>query len=236
MSIVAMMAGVLLAQQGAPASPQKLPLAERIAHTVPGEVSRVSECARRPGSARLHGALQRDGSRHEPVLPAPGHHPAEERHRRALPQSVRRDVRHLRRRSAVHDRRPHVGAERTGRRARPHGALARHLQPHRQAGAVDEHQRVGAQGRLRRVRPERRPRGCRARSHPDVHDDAARSGVAAARCGPCSRPQPRAPCSIAARCRRRCFAGRGRTSIISCSRPAARPRRRRIRRSASSTT
>ncbi len=37
MSIVAMTAGVLLAQQGAPASPQKLPLAERISHTVPGK-------------------------------------------------------------------------------------------------------------------------------------------------------------------------------------------------------
>src|SRR5687767_5217898 len=37
LSIVAMMAGGLLAQQGAPASPQKLPLAERIAHTVPGK-------------------------------------------------------------------------------------------------------------------------------------------------------------------------------------------------------
>src|SRR5688572_14554864 len=37
MSIVAMTAGALLAQQGAPASPQKLPLAERISHTVPGK-------------------------------------------------------------------------------------------------------------------------------------------------------------------------------------------------------
>ena len=35
MSIVAMMAGALLAQQGAPANAQKLPLAERIAHTTP---------------------------------------------------------------------------------------------------------------------------------------------------------------------------------------------------------
>jgi mannose-6-phosphate isomerase-like protein (cupin superfamily) len=37
LSIVAMTAGALLAQQGAPASPQKLPLAERIAHTAPGK-------------------------------------------------------------------------------------------------------------------------------------------------------------------------------------------------------
>jgi mannose-6-phosphate isomerase-like protein (cupin superfamily) len=35
MSIVAMMAGVMLAQQAAPAGTQKLPLAERIAHTTP---------------------------------------------------------------------------------------------------------------------------------------------------------------------------------------------------------
>ena len=71
-------------------------------------------------------------------------------------------------------------AEGTRGRARPHGALARDLQPHRQAGAVDEHQRVGAQGRLRRVRSRRRPRRCAARSDPDVHDDAARPGAAAA--------------------------------------------------------
>ena len=37
LSIVTMTAGALLAQQAAPASPQKLPLAERIAHTVPGK-------------------------------------------------------------------------------------------------------------------------------------------------------------------------------------------------------
>ena len=37
LSIVAMMAGVLLAQQAAPASPQKLPLAGRISHTEPGK-------------------------------------------------------------------------------------------------------------------------------------------------------------------------------------------------------
>jgi mannose-6-phosphate isomerase-like protein (cupin superfamily) len=37
LSIVAMMAGGLLAQQGAPARSQKLPLAERIAHTVPAK-------------------------------------------------------------------------------------------------------------------------------------------------------------------------------------------------------
>src|SRR5689334_25346249 len=36
-SIVAVMAGGLLAQQGAPANPQTLPLAERIAHTVPAK-------------------------------------------------------------------------------------------------------------------------------------------------------------------------------------------------------
>jgi mannose-6-phosphate isomerase-like protein (cupin superfamily) len=37
MSIVAVMVGALLAQQAAPAGPQALPLAERIAHTVPGK-------------------------------------------------------------------------------------------------------------------------------------------------------------------------------------------------------
>jgi mannose-6-phosphate isomerase-like protein (cupin superfamily) len=36
-SIVAMIAGVLLAQQGAPATPQTLPLAQRIAHTEPSK-------------------------------------------------------------------------------------------------------------------------------------------------------------------------------------------------------
>jgi mannose-6-phosphate isomerase-like protein (cupin superfamily) len=37
LSIVAMMAGVMLAQQSAPANPQALPLAERIAHTEPAK-------------------------------------------------------------------------------------------------------------------------------------------------------------------------------------------------------
>ena len=37
LSIVAMMAGALIAEQAAPAASQKLPLAERIAHTVPGK-------------------------------------------------------------------------------------------------------------------------------------------------------------------------------------------------------
>jgi mannose-6-phosphate isomerase-like protein (cupin superfamily) len=46
MSIVAMMAGALLAQQAAPASPQKVALAERIAHTVPGKYR---------ASPRVHG-------------------------------------------------------------------------------------------------------------------------------------------------------------------------------------
>ena len=46
MSIVAMMAGALLAQQGAPAGPQKMALAERIAHTVPGKYR---------ASPRVHG-------------------------------------------------------------------------------------------------------------------------------------------------------------------------------------
>jgi mannose-6-phosphate isomerase-like protein (cupin superfamily) len=46
MSIVAMMAGALLAQQAAPASPQKLTLAERISHTEP---------AKYRASPRVHG-------------------------------------------------------------------------------------------------------------------------------------------------------------------------------------
>jgi mannose-6-phosphate isomerase-like protein (cupin superfamily) len=45
-SIVAMMAGALLAQQAAPASPQKLPLAQRISHTEPGKYR---------ASPRVHG-------------------------------------------------------------------------------------------------------------------------------------------------------------------------------------
>src|SRR5688572_8755044 len=46
MSIVAMMAGALIAEQAGPANPQKLPLAERIAHTEPSKYR---------ASPRVHG-------------------------------------------------------------------------------------------------------------------------------------------------------------------------------------
>ena len=86
-------------------------------------------------------ALQRRRDRREPAVPASRRDPAEVGHRPALSQLLRGDVRHPRRRGAVHGRRPHLDAERPGRRAGAHGARARHLQRHRQAGAVAEHQR-----------------------------------------------------------------------------------------------
>ena len=108
-SALALIAGVSLAHsrrrraRSADAAARRADRAHRAV-----EVSPLAERARRPGAAELHGSLQRDVARHEPVFPASRHHPAEERHRRAFSQPVRRDVRHLRRRSAVHDRRPHV--------------------------------------------------------------------------------------------------------------------------------
>ena len=226
--------GVSLAQQGPPASPQNLPLAERIAHTTPEKYRPSPSVHGGPGQLDYMGLFNATSLDTNLYLPASRHHPAEERHRRAFPQPVRRDVRHLRRRSAVHDRRSHVGAEGTSRRADRMGSIARDLQPHRQADPVDEHQRVGEERRVRRVRSERWARRCGAGSDSDVHDDAAGPGAAAARrraaCGQGDRAVP------------------ARASAVGVSRAvgvrrsprararAARPLRRRIRRSASSTT
>ena len=131
------------------------PLAQRIVHTDPVEVPAFEGGPRRRRPIGLHGPVRRPQPRHQPVLSASRRHPAEERDRRALPQSMRGDVRHLRRRGAVHHRRPHSRAERTRRRAVPHGPLPRHLQRHRQAGAMDEHQRLRDEGHVRRLQSGR---------------------------------------------------------------------------------
>ena len=108
--------------------------------------------ARQRRRHELHDAVAGQRAADQSVFPAslPDH--ARRRRRPSLPQHDRRDVRHLRRRSRIHGRRPHVAAEGHGRRTRAHGAFARDLQPGKDAGRVHEHQRLGGQGQVRRVR------------------------------------------------------------------------------------
>ena len=142
------------------------------------EVPTVQSGPRWSRPTGLHGPVRCSQPRHQPLFPASRRDSAEERHRRPLSQSVRGDVRHLRRRGAVHHRRADFVVEGTGRRALPDGTLARHLQSHRQAGAVDEHQRLRDEGHVRRLRSRRCPRGRAARSDPGLHDHAAGSRAA----------------------------------------------------------
>ena len=210
----------------APASPQKLPLAERIAHTVPEKYRASPSVHGGPGQLDYMGLfnataldtnlyfLHRGIIQPKSGIGAHFHNQCEE-------MFVIFDGEA----QFTIDGRTSVLKGPAGAPVRM-GTLARDLQPHRQAGAVDEHQRVGTQGRLRRVRPERRPRRRAARSDPDVHDDAAGSGAAAARRRAAIGGQGNGAVSPRA-CRRRCSSGRGRMSIISCSPPGSVDRRRR---------
>ena len=153
-------ASVLLAQQSAPET-----LARRIVHTDPAAFRQSSRRARRRRQHGVRGAAQ-SGRRDAGVqLPASRRDPAGRRHRPPLPQRRRGDVRHSRRRSAVHHRRPHGHRQGTGRRRLPHRPFARHLQRRLDAGAVDEPQRLAHRRRVRRLRSRRHACG-RRRSIP----------------------------------------------------------------------
>ena len=174
--------------------------------------------ARQRRRHELHDAAAGQRAHHESLLPAslPDH--ARRRRWPSLPQHDRRDVRHLRRRSRVHRRRPHLAAEGNRRRARAHGTFARDLQPWKDARRVHEHQRLGGEGQVRCVRSERRARRCAEGREAGVHDDAPRQEPAAP--GRRISWRPRARRCTAARSIRACFSPTGRTWIISCCRPA----------------
>ena len=193
----------------------------------PGRVPAVARRARRRRQHGLHVAAQ-SGRRDAGVqLPASRRDPARRRHRPPFPQRRRRDVRHPRRRSPVHDRRPHRHGQGPGGRHLPRRAFARHLQRRFDAGAVDEPERVDDRRRLRRLRSRRHPRGSRTRSRADVHDDAAGSRAAQGAGG--ARPRRRAgvrrrPSCRAARSGRRSSRRHGPTSITCwCLRAPRRP-------------
>ena len=150
----------ILAQQGwrrsrAQPRSQSAPSAARAAHLAHRSVavSRLDGRAWRARPLELLHDVRRRSARHEPVVPPSRRPGAEVGHRRALSQLLRGDVRHPRRRSAVHHRRTDVHAQGACGRADAHGPLARDLQRERYARAVDEHQRDRVPRRLRRIRP-----------------------------------------------------------------------------------
>ena len=87
-----------------------------------GHVSAVAGGARRRRDDVVHRAAQSRCGHARVQLPAPRCDSRRRRHRPSLPQRGRGDVRDPRRRSAVHDRRPHRDREGTSRRALPHRA------------------------------------------------------------------------------------------------------------------
>ena len=186
MSIVAMTAGALLAQQGAPASPQKLPLAERIAHTVPGKYRASPSVHGGPGQLDYMGLfnataldtnlyfLHRGIIQPKSGIGAHFHNQCEEMF-------------------VIFDGEAQFTIDgRTSVLKGPAGAPVRMGHSHAIYNHTDKpvqwmninvSARKGvydafdlSDGRV----------GAAARSDPDVHDDAARSGAAAARRGACS--------------------------------------------------
>ena len=108
--VLSLSASVLVSGQGragAPAppsaaNPPRLALAERIAHTDPARYRPSPRCTAAQAQVNFFALFNGECHRREPLVPAPRRHPAEIRHRAALPQLLRGDVRHPRRRGAVH--------------------------------------------------------------------------------------------------------------------------------------
>ena len=126
---------------------QAAPLSERIGRTDPSKFRHNDR--RHEGAAGGHGrhdAGRGQADADEPALHVPRRDPAERRYRPSLPHARGRDVRDLRQRSGVHDRRTDLEAGGARRRAGSIRSFPRHLQFVRSPDAVDEHRRVGGQG------------------------------------------------------------------------------------------
>ena len=109
------------------ASPPRIALAERIAHT-----DDALPIIARGASARAQldflALFNPEVIAAEPAVPPPRPHRGEIRNRTTLAAPLQRNPGRPRRRGAVHRRRTHVDPERPGRRARADGTRARDLQ------------------------------------------------------------------------------------------------------------